>query len=34
MCIERERVSLIGGNRLVLFDTNWNPANDKQVSRP
>ena len=25
-------LNLIGGNRLVLFDPDWNPANDKQAS--
>ncbi|KAM0926962.1 hypothetical protein ACQ4PT_003108 [Festuca glaucescens] len=24
-------LNLVGGNRLVLFDPDWNPANDKQV---
>ena len=24
-------LNLIGGNRLILFDPDWNPANDKQV---
>lgn len=24
-------LNLIGGNRLVLFDPDWNPANDKQA---
>lgn len=27
-------LNLIGGNRLVLFDPDWNPANDKQVICP
>lgn len=27
-------LNLIGGNRLVLFDPDWNPANDKQVTFP
>ena len=25
-------LNLIGGNRLVLFDPDWNPANDKQAA--
>ena len=25
-------LNLVGGNRLVLFDPDWNPANDKQVN--
>ena len=25
-------LNLVGGNRLVLFDPDWNPANDKQVA--
>ena len=25
-------LNLVGGNRLVLFDPDWNPATDKQVS--
>uniref|UniRef100_A0A0E0CRV4 DNA repair and recombination protein RAD54 n=1 Tax=Oryza meridionalis TaxID=40149 RepID=A0A0E0CRV4_9ORYZ len=24
-------LNLVGGNRLILFDPDWNPANDKQV---
>lgn len=24
-------LNLVGGNRLVLFDPDWNPATDKQV---
>jgi hypothetical protein len=26
-------LNLIGGNRLVLFDSDWNPANDLQARR-
>ena len=25
-------LNLVGGNRLVLFDPDWNPANDKQAA--
>ena len=25
-------INLVGGNRLVLFDPDWNPANDKQAA--
>ena len=25
-------LNLIGGNRLVMFDPDWNPANDKQAA--
>ena len=25
-------INIIGGNRLVLFDPDWNPANDKQAA--
>lgn len=25
-------LNLIGGNRLVLFDPDWNPATDKQAA--
>ncbi|KAK9916056.1 hypothetical protein WJX75_007902 [Coccomyxa subellipsoidea] len=25
-------INLIGGNRLILFDPDWNPANDKQAA--
>ncbi len=25
-------LNLVGGNRLILFDPDWNPANDKQVN--
>ena len=40
MCIERERerererATLIGGNRLVLFDSDWNSANIKSARIP
>ena len=27
-------LNLVGGNRLVLYDPDWNPATDKQAVRP